>query len=151
MSALKIRLANIDDMKKVFDLSNDDVVRQNSFNSSKILWEDHEKWFKNRISRVADEPFYIVEDENGNFAGQTRFDKKNGEIVISVSIAEAFRGKGLAGSVIKLCTEKTGFETVFAYIKESNISSVRAFRAAGYVPDLGSYKNEGCVRLVHRL
>ena len=47
--------------------------------------------------------------------------------------------------------ERAGFETVFAYIKESNISSVRAFRAAGYVPDLGSDKNEGCVRLVHRL
>ena len=31
-----IRLATIDDMKKVFELSNDDVVRANSINKEKI-------------------------------------------------------------------------------------------------------------------
>ena len=42
---LQIRLANIDDMKNVFDLSNDDTVRKNSINQNKIEWEDHVKWF----------------------------------------------------------------------------------------------------------
>ena len=57
-----IRLATIYDMKKVFELSNDDVVRANSINQEKIKWDDHIEWFKNRIQKKED-PFYIVETE----------------------------------------------------------------------------------------
>ena len=37
-----------DDCLKIFEIANDDDVRQNSFNSDKIELEDHKKWFKNR-------------------------------------------------------------------------------------------------------
>lgn len=38
---LTVRPATIDDMRSVFDLSNDDTVRANSIHSAKIEWENH--------------------------------------------------------------------------------------------------------------
>ena len=100
---LQIRLANIDDMKNVFDLSNDDTVRKNSINQNKIEWEDHVKWFRNRIDKSH---FYIVENKNKEFVAQVRFDEQL-ESTISISITKNFRGKGLASEIIKQCSKKS--------------------------------------------
>ena len=126
-----IRLATIDDMEKVFELSNDDVVRANSINQEKIKWENHVKWFEKRIQRTTD-PFYIVESEKKEFIAQVRFDKKE-EIIISISITKPFRGKGLASKVIKECSKKSGFKKIIAFVKEENFASQKAFLKAGFV------------------
>lgn len=125
-----IRLATIDDMKKVFELSNDDMVRKNSINQKKIKWEDHIIWFKNRIQRI-NEPFYIVESLDKEFIAQVRFDKKD-EQIISISISEDFRGKGYASKIIKRCSEISGKKEIIAFIKEENTISQKAFIKADY-------------------
>lgn len=125
-----IRLANKNDVKNVFELSNEQTVRQNSIHSEQIVWEDHVAWFLKRIEDKTN-PFYIIEDKNKNLIGQVRFDTEQ-EPIISISIAENFRGKHLAPAIIKACSAKCGLKTVFAYIKKSNISSVKAFEKAGY-------------------
>ena len=125
-----IRLATINDMKKVFELSNDDVVRKNSTNQEKIKWEEHVKWYENRIKRT-EEPFYIVEALNKEFIAQVRLDKKN-EHTISISISKDFRGKGLASKIIKRCSEESGKKEIVAFVKEKNIASQKAFVKAGY-------------------
>ena len=126
-----IRLANKDDIKKVFDLSNDDVVRNNSINKNKIEWEDHVKWFSERIKNI-NEPFYIVEDENKNFIAQVRFNKEDDGFVISVSIEKNYRGKGQGGQIIIEATEKLKHRPVIAYVKKDNIPSQKSFAKAGY-------------------
>lgn len=125
-----VRLANENDIKKVFDLSNEDKVRQYSFNKEKIKWDDHTKWFNERIKNT-NEPFYIVEDNNGNFIAQVRIDKKE-ETTISVSITEQFRGRGLARYIISECSEKSGFRNIIAYVKSENQASLKSFIKAGY-------------------
>lgn len=57
---LNIRLANINDIKDVFMLANDDIVRANSINTSKIKYDEHERWFKDKISSK-DTIFYVLE------------------------------------------------------------------------------------------
>lgn len=130
LKEFNIRLAGKDDIKKVFELSNDSLVRQNSVHTKPIAWDDHVKWFLNRIENK-NNPFYIIEDKNKNFIGQVRLDVQN-EPVISVSIAKDFRGKNLASCIIKACSVKSGFKTVFAYIKKTNTPSVKSFEKAGY-------------------
>lgn len=125
-----IRLATIDDMEKVFELSNDDVVRANSINQEKIKWENHIEWFENRIKKI-DEPFYIIESQEKDFIAQVRFDKKE-EITISISISKQFRGKNLASKIIKECSKKCGYEKIVAFIKKDNITSQKSFLKAGY-------------------
>lgn len=77
---LRVRLANITDRQNVFDLSNDDMVRQNSINKNKILWENHVKWFDERIKNV-EEPFFIVENEKNDFVAQIRFNNAEENII----------------------------------------------------------------------
>lgn len=127
---LKVRLANSSDIKKVFELSNDDVVRANSINKFKISWENHVKWFNNHIKDL-EHPFYIIENDNGDFVGQVRFDTAK-ENVISISISKNFRGKGLASDIIKICTQKSNLKSIYAYVKITNIASKKAFIKAGY-------------------
>ena len=125
-----IRFATIDDMQKVFELSNDDVVRANSINQEKINWEEHVEWFNNRIKKQG-EPFYIVESQTGEFIAQVRFDKKE-KVVISISITKPFRGKGMASKIIKECSQKSRFKKISAFIKDENIASQKSFLKAGY-------------------
>lgn len=125
-----IRLANINDIKNVFELSNDDTVRANSINSEKIIWENHIKWFEERINRQ-NEPFYIVESHEGDFIGQVRFDNSN-EPIISISIVPKYRGKHIASKIIRLCSKMSGYNKVFAYVKKENTASQKAFAGADY-------------------
>ncbi|MBR6164258.1 pseudaminic acid synthase [bacterium] len=125
-----VRLANENDIKKVFNLSNDDTVRQYSFNKEKIKWDDHTKWFNERIKNT-NEPFFIAEDSNGNFIAQVRIDKKE-ETTISISITEHFRGRGLARYIIRECSQKAGFRNIIAYVKPENQASLKSFINAGY-------------------
>lgn len=129
-----IRMAKIDDMKNVFELSNDDLVRQNSIHTEKIDWETHVEWFKARINKI-DEPFYIVEDKNGKFMGQLRFDKQNDDFVVSVSISPEFRGKGLASEILSEAIKKSGLKNLSAYIFDFNEASKNAFEKAGFKKD----------------
>lgn len=128
---LQIRLANIDDMKNVFDLSNDDTVRKNSINQNKIEWEDHVKWFRNRIDKSH---FYIVENKNKEFVAQVRFDEQL-ESTISISITKNFRGKGLASEIIKQCSKKSKLKNIVALVKKENLASQKSFLKAGYKYD----------------
>ena len=131
---LNIRFANIDDMKKVFDLSNEDTVRANSIHTEKIEWENHVSWFKKRITNI-NEPFYVVEDTNGNFIGQLRFDKHDEEFVVSVSISSEFRGKGLASEILTEAIKKSGLKKISAYIFDFNDISKKLFEKVGFKKD----------------
>ena len=124
-----IRLTNIDDMKNVFDLSNDSCVRINSINKEPILWENHKAWFCERIN--SSNPFYIVENKNKEFIAQVRFDLKE-QLEISISITKNYRNKGLASRIIKEASKKTNIKEIVAIIQEDNIASIKAFIKAGY-------------------
>lgn len=130
-----IRLANENDIIKVFELSNDDVVRTNSIKKNKIEWEDHINWFNNRIKKV-EEPFYIIENEKEDFIAQVRFNKENEGFVISISIQKDFRGKGLASKIIaETCKKIIDLYSlpVIALIKPKNTASKKSFLKAGFL------------------
>ena len=129
-----IRFATTDDMKNVFELSNDKLVRKNSINQEQIGWDDHVVWFTNRITKIG-EPFYIVESYDKKLIAQVRFDKRD-EFVISLSVSSGFRGKGLAAKIIKKCSEFSGINKITAWVKEENTASQKAFLKAGYKFDI---------------
>lgn len=126
-----IRHAKKSDMEMVFNLSNDDTVRENSINKAKISWESHTSWFENRIKNT-EEPFYIIEDKNGSPVAQVRFNREDNGFVISLSINKNFRGKGYGCQVIKTATQELNMYPVIAYVKTTNIPSKKSFLKAGY-------------------
>lgn len=129
------------DCKLVFSLSNDPLVRSNSFNTKPIEYADHCKWFENSITDKNTIFFLVFADESEKqFVGQIRFNRKAEtatECIISLSITEEFRGKHIACDFIKLGIEELkknwhNIESVVAEVRDENIASNGLFLKEGF-------------------
>lgn len=136
--AIRLRVVSVDDCRLIWEWANESVVREMSFSTDRISWEEHVKWFQNQINdRLCH--FYIATVEvKSSIApiGQVRFMTESDHAEISVSISSAFRGCGYGAEVISLASEllflKTLARRIYARIKPNNIVSIRAFSRAGY-------------------
>jgi RimJ/RimL family protein N-acetyltransferase len=132
---IKFREANLDDISTYFIWVNDPLVRSISFITNNVTLREHKKWFK---SKIKDENcLMLLFTVSNNPIGQVRFKKENGNhAVINISVSNEFRGKGYGSEILKMAT--THFfninpEVIInAYIKTSNISSVKSFEKASF-------------------
>ncbi|MGQ9874540.1 MAG: UDP-2,4-diacetamido-2,4,6-trideoxy-beta-L-altropyranose hydrolase [Chloroflexus sp.] len=138
MRGVKMYLRNVreSDCRILWQWANDQTVRENSFSSRLISWEEHLSWF---TSKINDDKcvFYMVENDRGIPIAQVRFETTGSDdAIISVSVAEEHRGKGYGHLIINHASRKllqtTNIKVVHAYIKPNNVSSLRAFERAGY-------------------
>ncbi len=126
------------DCNLVFILSNDPIVRANSFSTGKIEYADHVQWYKKMLND-SNVLFFLVFD-GADFVGQIRFKRESGqdeECIISLSISEKFRGKGIAKSFIGLGIQKLKkswheIKEVTAEVKEGNIVSAKLFESVEF-------------------
>ena len=122
------------DCLKIFEIANDEDVRQSSFNSDKIDLEDHKKWFKN-ILNDGSTKFLVLECED-EIIGQLRFDLDEKYPVISISLNKNYRGLGLSKYLldkgIKYIEES---KKIVAYIKKDNVKSISFFKSMGFRKD----------------
>jgi len=130
---IKLRHAAIDDLEFVFNLSNEEAVRQMSLNSEPISLEVHNYWFAKMINQPH-ALFYIAFDKTtGNNIGQVRISAL-GEIAISI-VPEA-RGLGLSSMIINDAIEKArrenGYTEFTAKIKTNNHPSISAFQKSRF-------------------
>ena len=58
---LILRKVNFEDALDIFNLSNDDLVRKNSFNSKKIEWKNHLIWLKKKLEDENSIYFAVVD------------------------------------------------------------------------------------------
>lgn len=138
MRGEKIYLRSVreSDCRILWQWANDQTVRENSFSSRLISWEEHLSWFTSKIND--DEcVFYMVENDRGVPIAQVRFETTGSDdAIISVSIAREHRGKGYGNVIIRHASQKllrtTNIKVVHAYIKLNNVSSLKAFERAGY-------------------
>lgn len=134
--ALTMRTATANDVDLYFNWANDKVVRENSFDSSEINYEQHVKWFNTKLNSK-DCFFYLFTDANNKTVGQVRIDKTNEEVVIGVSIDANYRGKGFGKQMLDMAS-KAYFKqfpeaTIIAYVKEVNTASIKLFKSAGFI------------------
>jgi RimJ/RimL family protein N-acetyltransferase len=138
MIKLSINLASEKDIKDIFDLSNDSIVRQYSIHTNQINWDDHIAWFSNKI-KAQDCIFFVIRDEQNNFVGQVRFDcdsKNFMTCIVSISVSKDFRSKGLGKIILNRASIKLfsdfDFDRIIAYIKKDNQPSINLFSKVGY-------------------
>ena len=129
-----IRRAEPRDMRSVFELSNDPVVRANSIHSEPIAWETHVAWF-NRAITDPDVAFFVAETETGGFVGQIRFNRRGGDWVVSISIDSAYRGRGLTKALLLEAMSHIPQAAFVAEIAASNTASLRLFASVGFTED----------------
>ena len=126
--------------KLLFDWANDKEVRQQSFSSEQILWENHQSWYESSL-KDPDRRIYIAY-HGTTPVGMLRFDlEEEGSMAeISYSIAENFRKRGYGKEMIrcgiKAARKEAGswakIEQFCARVKPQNEGSRRIFEALGF-------------------
>lgn len=131
-----LRKVKEEDIRDVFELSNQDYVRCYSINKNKIQWTDHINWFKN-ILCDKNGVFYVVTDENKTFLGQVRYIICKQSATVSISLSEKLRGRGLSKTILyqsieKLFEENVFVEEIIALVSENNIASKKIFERLSF-------------------
>jgi UDP-2,4-diacetamido-2,4,6-trideoxy-beta-L-altropyranose hydrolase len=136
---LFLRKAIIEDCELLWKWVNDPDVRKSAFRSDYIEIGEHEKWFfqklkdHNCIQFIAFNRFNIP-------IGQIRFDIKDGEADIDVSVDKNIRGLGYGTYLIRKGIDSVGqlekIKVFRAYIKSDNQASIQSFAQA-------DFKNKG--------
>ncbi len=134
---LILRNASLEDASDILELSNDDIVRQNSFSPAKIEWEDHLKWLTKKLNDR--NCIFSTVNLRDKFQGQVRFDidREKKEAMVSIGLKKDMRGLGLAPfllnkAIFRLLKVYSDIGLIKAYIKEENTSSINAFKKADF-------------------
>jgi UDP-2,4-diacetamido-2,4,6-trideoxy-beta-L-altropyranose hydrolase len=138
LDQLRLRPATEDDARLLLEWANDPAARAASFQGGAIGWEEHVAWLGRRLADP-DCLLWLVETPEGEPAGVVRFDlDAEGVATISLNLAPAQRGRGLASPLIlAACQELRRTHptaTVRALIKPENTASQKAFARAGFEP-----------------
>jgi UDP-2,4-diacetamido-2,4,6-trideoxy-beta-L-altropyranose hydrolase len=132
---IKLRLVRENDCQLLFEWAQDPVARAASFHSAPISWEDHSRWFAERM-QDPQSVIHIGENASGEPVGVVRFQIKEESAVLSVNVAPHFRGEGRGKELILFSTRDLVrahlVQWVDAFVKPENQASVRLFEASGF-------------------
>ena len=134
---LHFRKATKSDVDLYFEWTNDETVRENSFETKPITLEEHYAWFYRKILN-SDCYFYLFLNKENVAVGQVRIEKVSGEenYVIGISIDKNFRGKSYGVQMLQLSTndflEHHPSSIIQAFIKVENEISHKIFVKAGF-------------------
>ncbi len=132
-----LRLASCSDEGILFNWVNESCVRDNSFNSLTISYEEHSRWFKKSLKNPK-RVILIAIDSIGCPIGQIRFDFSNDNSAnIDISIDSSHRGFGLSSflinkAIIFVRSIRGEHIQFIANIVRHNIASIRAFEKANF-------------------
>ena len=133
---LRLRHANPDDRRMLWEWANDADVRAASFSTAAIPWDAHVQWFSNKLEDKTS-LIFVAEDEHGTPIGQIRFNMNGREAEVNISLAKEQRGRGFAVPAIEAAVRalfaEAGCDVVHAFVKPENIASTKAFQKAGFV------------------
>ncbi len=117
-----IRPMTMDDSDFMLELKNDPQTRQFAIVShDEIKMEDHIKWLEKNLMW-----FSVIESYSGTRIGAFRYFGYE----VSIWIVKEFRGLGVAERALKVMK----YPVMMAKIVDGNISSMRAFIKAGFLP-----------------
>jgi RimJ/RimL family protein N-acetyltransferase len=133
---VRLRRATEADCQLLWEWCNDAMVRAHSFDSETISFAEHRRWLGRKITDLR---CVLLIACNGDAAplGQVRYEVKDGEAIVSISVDESVRGRGYGTEILRLSAAKMFAETtiraIHAFIKPENIASLRAFARCGYL------------------
>lgn len=130
-----LRKANALDKKLYFNWANDAETRKNSFSIEPIAWEDHDKWYDEKMADKNTEMFVLMDFFKP--LGQVRLAIEENVGIISYSVDADERGKGIGREMLlllekEMAKKKSSDFTLIAYVKEENVASNKVFESLGY-------------------
>ena len=127
---LFLREASETDAELLFNWANESIVRANSINKEHIVWENHLKWFNEKINNAERNIFILCCGEKS--LGQIRIDKNDSFWDIDYSVDFQHRGKGFGKELVKLLLEKFSLYKFRAIVKKQNKASINVFTKLGF-------------------
>lgn len=132
--------AKREDIDLLFEWSNDSECRKNSFNSEKIEYIEHEKWFLNKMNDENCKIYlYIFNDEK---IGQARIEVQESTGLIGYSIKRQYRGQGHGSRILSLLEKKientvdTKIKYLIGKVKFENLASQKVFEKLEYTSEI---------------
>ncbi|GEM_PF-1518265 len=126
---LDTRDANSEDCKLLFDWANDKDTRSQSFNKNTIPIAEHTTWFNARLKDS--NALLLICELSGIPIGVTRYTIEGTNATINYSLDKEYRGAGLASQMVSISIKKVkqlrSLTQITAFVKESNIASLRIF------------------------
>ncbi len=140
-----LRKIREEDMDLIYRWANDPIVRNNSFHTEPIPYENHIVWFKKTLTDPMSLQFILM-DENTPI-GQIRLNIVDTTAEISYSISSDFRGKGYGHHIIRLMTDEVEknypkIDRIIAKVKPNNEASKKLFESENYTIDYMCYCKE---------
>jgi UDP-2,4-diacetamido-2,4,6-trideoxy-beta-L-altropyranose hydrolase len=134
---IKLREAEKADCELLWHWVNDPKVRESSFNSCIISWEEHVKWFAVKLQDF-ESYIFIAEDEKETPLGQIRFEISNFIANISYSVQREYRGLGFGETILRIgiqkLVERIQQPIVFqGQVRIENIVSQKIFEKVGFL------------------
>lgn len=133
---LRLRAAQPGDCRQLWEWANDPTVRAWAFSQAPIPWEEHVRWFQQKL-RSPNCALFIAADEAGDALGQVRLEwDSRGEAEVHISVAKERRGAGIGSALIRRVVDQAWDEpsarAIHAHVKPENEASLRAFERAGF-------------------
>ena len=152
--SLVLRRVTESDCEMLWEWINDPDVRASAFRSEHIPIEEHRQWFYGKLK----DPqcfLFIGLDGSSTPIGQVRFDVRDDEAEVDVSVARNQRGKGYGSYLIRKAVQELqrimAIRTVHAFVRPENQASLRAFQKAGFIyRGLEMVKGHNATRLTWR-
>lgn len=123
------------DIDLLYKWVNDETVRNNSFHSNIITYEEHRNWFLEKTNSQ-DTDIYIYY-YNGEPTGQIRLEYSENKAIIDYGVDIAYRGKGHGSKILTLIEKeifynKKEVEYLIGRVKYSNSASQKVFKKMFY-------------------
>jgi len=140
-----LRNVESSDIDLLFRWANDISVRENSFHSENISYEEHKCWFNDMLTSINQWQYILVDD--GVPVGQIRAFCQDNRAEIGYSIDSDKRGSGYGKIICQLFIKKIKKEhpeirKLIARVKPDNVSSVHCFLKNGFVKTFEQYELE---------
>ena len=141
---LTMRRATEKDSQLYWHWANDPVVRENAFSQQTIGWEEHQKWFDQRLND--ENTMLLLIESDFTPIGQVRFDRVGSHFTIGYSIAKQFRGFGwgkkMLSKAIDYLRQQQAF-TIIGEVKDNNSASKRVLENLGFTEAPPPEKRDG--------
>lgn len=133
--SLFLKKVTYEDCCLLFKWANDDEVRKNAFNTAIIKFEEHSKWFIDKMN--SDKCFIFICYDEKIPLGQIRIDISTNKGIIDYSIDKKYRGNNFGTKMLGLIEKEVlsiipKIDILIGEVKYSNIGSQKAFEKNNY-------------------
>lgn len=145
MENIKVRKVNREDSRRIWEIRNHPLMRQNSNSQEETPFEKHDQWFENKYFKTDKNYCFVLENKEGEVIGYCRidFDSSENNYVVSIAIDVNYHGKGLGPLLLNKAIDLAGIKkNIIAQTFKKNIYSQKVFEKNNfeiYKEDNNSY------------